>query len=410
MLRGARIALVEDDPIMGGSISQRLELEGAEVVWVRQAVRALHAIRTPRAPVHAVVCDIRLPDGSGEEVFTTLCQTMTPPPFLFVTGQGDVAQAVRLMRAGAADYITKPFEMGVFLDRLGSVIEGPGDGMPTTLGVSRAAAHIEELVRRAAETARPVLVHGPPGTGKGQIARRIHALSDRASGPLIEVNLARPAMSADPLWGPGGALAQAREGSLLLIALERLPVVAQDALRTAIDAGFDGRIIATAGPGLTAVAASGEFRPDLLARVSQLDISLSPLKDRPEDAVWLLQQMFRRLSRRRSDAGGVALKGLSLLAEEAARAHDWPDNGREVRNRLLQAIQAAEGEWIQPADLFPEHQIEGRFPTLAEVREAAERRQIVNALERTHGHVSEAARLLKVSRTTLWEKMQKLGF
>ena len=115
--------------------------------------------------------------------------------------------------------------------------------------------------------------------------------------------------------------------------------------------------------------------------------------------------MFQRLAGKWS---GTTPKGLSSLAEEAARAHDWPDNGREVRSRLSHALQLAEGPWIQPADLFPEQQAEGRFPSLAEARETTERRQIVAALERTGGHVSAAAKLLRVSRTTLWEKMQKL--
>jgi transcriptional regulator of acetoin/glycerol metabolism len=116
--------------------------------------------------------------------------------------------------------------------------------------------------------------------------------------------------------------------------------------------------------------------------------------------------MFRRFAGRWSTR---PLKGLSSLAEDAARAHDWPDNGREVRSRLVGALQLAEGEWIQPADLFPEQQAAGRFPTLAESREATERRQIIAALDLADGHVTEAAKLLRVSRTTLWEKMHKLG-
>ncbi|PZR00860.1 MAG: hypothetical protein DI533_10155 [Cereibacter sphaeroides] len=115
MLEGRRIVLVEDDEIMGGSLVQRLTLEGAEMQWHRQIARALPAIRTPRKPVDAVVCDIRLPDGTGEELYATLTRTMRPPPFLFITGEGGIDQAVRLIRSGAADYIVKPFDIGAFL-------------------------------------------------------------------------------------------------------------------------------------------------------------------------------------------------------------------------------------------------------------------------------------------------------
>lgn len=410
MFQGTRIVLVEDDHIMGKSISQRLELEGAEVIWVKQAVRAIHAIRTPRAAVHAVICDIRLPDGSGEEVFTALCQTMTPPPFLFITGQGGIDQAVRLLRAGAADYVTKPFEMSNFLERLRLLVALRQDGMemPAIFGISPAAATIDALAAKAAQSSVPVLIQGPLGTGKAQLGRRIHNISARSAAPLVEVNLARDPSSDSRLIDPGSAIEETGEGSLLLIALERLPRRAQDALSAALDADFAGRIISTAGPELARSAAIGNFRADLLARLSQVNIPVPPLRDRPKDALWLVTEMLQRLMARGAPACDPELTGLSSLAEEAIRSHDWPDNGREVRSRVLRAMQLAQGSWIQPADLFPERRTEDRFLTLSETRDTAERQQIVAALEHTNGHIGEAARLLQVSRTTLWEKMQKL--
>ncbi len=140
MLRGYNILLVEDDEIMGASLVQRLTLEGAGVSWHKQTGRALGAIRTPRAPIDAVICDIRLPDGTGEDLYTTLCETTVPPPFLFITGHGGVDQAVRLIKAGAADYVSKPFEMAVFLDRLAMLLSRqPRQEMPPVLGISPAA-------------------------------------------------------------------------------------------------------------------------------------------------------------------------------------------------------------------------------------------------------------------------------
>jgi transcriptional regulator of acetoin/glycerol metabolism len=105
----------------------------------------------------------------------------------------------------------------------------------------------------------------------------------------------------------------------------------------------------------------------------------------------------------------MPLAGIAASAEEAIRAHDWPGNGRELRARLQRAVQAAEGDLVLTSDLFPERAGDEGLRSLAEVRDEAERAQIVAALERTGGQVGEAAKLLRVSRTTLWEKMQKLG-
>ena len=395
MFTGAHLVVVEDDQIIGASIVQRLEIEGAKVTWLRQAARALSAIRTPRAPIDAVVCDIRLPDGSGEDIFSTLCQTTAPPPFLFITGQGEIDQAVRLMRAGAADYITKPFEMGVFLDRLRLLTGAPAaEASPILLGISPAAREVEALILRAASGSFPVLVRGAPGTGKTRVARRIHALSDRAAAPLIEVNLARAPGIRSALAAATGDVG---EGTLVIVGLERLDAPAQDDLTGTLRGDFAGRLVATCGP------VTDHLRADLMAALAGLTIPIPPLCERPEDAVWLAQGLVS------AQAETGEAPRLSALAEAVLRAHHWPDNGRELRSRVVQALQTAQDGLIQPADLFPERRLTGAFPTLAEAREAAERDQILAALARTGGQVGEAARALNVSRTTLWEKMQKLG-
>ncbi len=406
MLKGRRIALIEDDEIMGASIVQRLQLEGAEVLWLRLAQRAIGALRTPRAPIDAVICDIRLPDGTGEEVFTTLCRTITPPPFLFITGQGGIDQAVRLLQAGAADYITKPFDMAPFLARLALLLKPrPAASFPILLGASPAARRVEELVLKAAAEDRHVLIRGGVGTGKALLAQRIHAASDRSAAPFLTVNLAR---DADIPASLAGALAAVGDGVLFLNALERLPPELQTRLVEWLDQQTGCRIVAACGPDVADLVNRGQFRGDLYFRLDQFEIPVPPLKDRPEDAVWLMHQQFAKLNQRRTSP----LHGISALADEAVRGHDWPGNGRELHARLAQALATAQGEWLFPAHLFPERQTVGeddQIMTLAEARDVAERAQIITALERTAGHVAEAAKLLRVSRTTLWEKMQKLG-
>jgi DNA-binding NtrC family response regulator len=196
------------------------------VVWRRQAVRGLHAVRTPPEPVDAVVCDILLRDGTGEELFETLSRSMTPPPFLFITGHGGVDQAVRLLRAGASDYLTKPFEMDVFLERLqGLLARRPARGSEPLIGVSTAAREVEAQAAQAAAEERPALVRGPPGVGKGLVARRIHDLSDRRAAPFEAVDCMRAPDAEAALFGPDGALARVGEGTLFLGGVGRLPRV-----------------------------------------------------------------------------------------------------------------------------------------------------------------------------------------
>lgn len=405
MLKGRRIVLIEDDEIMGASIFQRLTLEGAEVIWLKLAQRAIGALRTPRAPIDAVICDIRLPDGTGEEIFTTLCRTITPPPFLFITGQGGIDQAVRLLQAGAADYITKPFEMGPFLGRLSHLLRPRGEQrLPDLLGVSPAARRIDDLVASAAAHDQPVLVRGGPGTGKALVARRIHAASDRAAAAFVHVNFARATDST----GLAIAVAHVGDGVLFLNGLEHMSEPDQSLLMGWLDGKPPCRIIAACAGAMSDPVKSGRFRGDLYFRLDQFEIPVPALKDRPEDAVWFLHDLFHALNARRP----VPLRGISALADQAVLGHDWPGNGRELRSRLVQALATAEGEWLFPADLFPERQTEAggeEFLNLSAAREAAERAQIIAALERTGGQVIEAAKLLRVSRTTLWEKMQKLG-
>jgi DNA-binding NtrC family response regulator len=403
MLTGRYLVLIEDDAIMGNSLVQRLELEGAEVTWVRQAVRGIAAVRTPRKPVDAVICDIRLPDGSGEEIFATVSRSIPPPPFLFITGQGEIDQAVRLLRAGGADYMTKPFDMSALLGRLAQILRSdPGEDRPAQTGISPLARQVDALVAEFARHDRPVLIRGGRGLGKERIARRIHELSDRRSAPFVAVNAFRGDVSADAL---AVAFERACEGTLFVNGVGRLQEAVQGLLMDALR-DTPSRLLASCGTQIEEKARAGAFRSDLLYALVANEIVVPPLAQREEDAAWLAGQMFKALNARRA----APMRGISELAMTAIRDHDWPGNGRELRSRLLRAMDVATGEWVHPADIFPElNQEDPKVQSLSEAREVAERRQIIKALERTGGQIAEAARLLKVSRTTLWQKMQKLG-
>ena len=402
MLEGRRIVLVEDDEIMGASLVQRLTLEGAEVQWHRQIARALPAIRTPRKPVDAVICDIRLPDGTGEDLYDTLTRTGHPPPFLFITGQGGIDQAVRLIRSGAADYIAKPFDIAAFLTRLATVIRPRAEqDMPPETGITDAARAVDRQITEAAARDSPLLICGGPGLGKVRLARRVHEYSDRSGAQLVVLDARRERIGSADMHN---AVAAVGEGSLVVVEIGRCDLPTQNVLMELLRTN-DFRLIATAGLHLDETAGAHGLRADLMALLRSHEIVVSALSDRPEDAVWLAGQLFPRFNARRK----APLAGLAATAEDAIRAHPWPDNGRELRARLMRAVEAAQGDRVLTSDLFPERARNEDIQPLSEVRDSAERAQIAAALDRTGGQIAEAAKLLRVARTTLWEKMQKLG-
>ena len=161
---------------------ERLKLEGAKVRWWKTGAEALRGLSELTAD--AVICDIRLPDRSGADVFRSIARNRCAPPFLFITGYGDVEQAVGLMREGARDYLTKPFVMSEFLARLEQVIGSPEAAGDPVLGVSQAMRELEQFLQRAARVNSNLLLTGETGVGKEVCARYLHSYARQAEWPL----------------------------------------------------------------------------------------------------------------------------------------------------------------------------------------------------------------------------------
>lgn len=433
VLENRTIGLVEDDHLMGESLVQRMTLEGGSVRWWRSGREAVDEIASG-APLDVLVCDIRLPDLSGEQVLDALSQSTTDLPIMFMTAYGNIDQAVRLMRSGAMDYVTKPFDMDQFLGRLQALMRPRSDDAEPVLGVSRQMRDIEHLLERISRQSAPVLITGETGVGKEVCARHLHALACPDS-PFVAVNCAAiPAeLLESELFGHEkgaftgaqsrhlGYAERARAGILFLDEIGAMPLALQSKLLRLVEGrtfhrvggekevAFHARIVAATNQDLAAAAEEGRFREDLLYRLDTFVVHLPPLRERPDDIDWLLDRFVARFA----GSPESAVKGLSALACDAARDHSWPGNIRELRNRVERAAALAMGQWLMPADLFPPHHSttandHGSAP-LADARAAAERRAINSALRDTRGQLKEAARLLGVSRTTLWEKMKRLG-
>jgi len=421
---------------MGESLWQTLRLEGARVSWWRNGAEARAGL-VGEMP-DAVICDIRLPDTSGADLFMDVAKRRALPPFLFMTAYGQIDDAVRLLRAGACDYITKPFDTENFLDRVRALMPPSVNDAETAgaLGRSSAMQRIEALLRRIADLPSPVLLGGPTGCGKEVAAAYLHAVSKRNSQLFVAVNCA--ALPADliesELFGHErgaftgaqtqhkGFAERAQDGILFLDEIGELPLRLQAKLLRLIEqrtftrlggerqVPFQARIVCASNRDLATASATGAFRDDLYHRINTIEIVIPPLTERREDIEGLLHHFFDGFAQDES-----ALRGFASTTIEMALDHDWPGNCREVRNRVERAVALATGEWIMPWDLFPDvapdEPATGSqgFAKLADVRARAERRQIERALTETGGGVAEAAELLGISRTTLWEKMKRLN-
>ena len=435
LLEGHYVAVIEDDPVMGESLVQALSLEGCRVDWWKTGAEAAKGLRSTTPDL--VICDMRLPDTTGEALFLAHAEIMPLPPFLFVTAYGDIDQAVALMRQGAADYVTKPFDIAKVLARVQDLIQkntAPRQGIG--LGISRQILSTEAALRRISDLTSPVLITGETGAGKEVCARFLHAVSSRSQEPFIAVNCA--AIPADvmerEIFGYRGAAAQAfhrgfaeraRGGLLFLDEVSELPLPLQAKLLRLVETReyhrlggeqamvFHGRIVCSTHRNLEALVAENRFREDFFYRIGGMKIEVPPLRERLEDIPWLIGLFLESFRGGRPGAP----RTVSSRGMEAALAYPWPGNVRELRNRLERAVAMARTDHIMPPDLFPEqasaalevNEPTRPFVTLSEAREDAERRQIEIALKETNGRLIETARLLGVSRTTLWEKMRRLG-
>jgi DNA-binding NtrC family response regulator len=432
LLEGRVIGLVEDDEIMGESLVQSLTLEGSHVNWWKTGQEALRALRVSTPDL--VVCDIRLPDIRGDDLFRQLASNTAVPPFLFVTAYGDIDQAVSIMRAGGGDYVTKPFALPPFIMRACSLIQRHPVSRPdVTLGVSQVMHEIQAVIERISGQTSPVLITGETGVGKEVCARYLHRLSPRSKEPFVAVNCAAipPDLMERELFGYRGAGPQGfhrgfaertRGGVLFLDEIGELPVQLQAKLLRLVETRefhrvggeqlnvFHGRIVCSTNADLGALIRDGRFREDFYYRINVMRVDVPPLRKRQGDIPWLIDHFVDQFK----GTSATPVKGVSTLAYEAAMEHDWPGNVRELRNRIERASMLASGEWIMPTDLFPEavpatHVMVQAFATLSETRDLAERRQIERALGLTGGHIIEAAKLLGVSRTTMWDKMRRFG-
>jgi two-component system, NtrC family, C4-dicarboxylate transport response regulator DctD len=448
------VVVVDDDGGARHSITQMLALRGYTVKAFESAEAALDWPGLMESA--CVVTDVKMPGMDGEELLAEVTRRPGAPPVVLVTGHGDVAMAVRCLKAGAFDFVEKPFDDDVLLAYVTKAVEqtaivrearelrrrltmcAPGeDGRFGIIGVSRGIQEVYARIEAAARSDAPVLISGETGSGKELVARAIHSQSARASGPFVPVNAgALPeSMLESELFGHAkgsftgalgereGKLVTASGGTLLLDEIETISPRAQVQLLRVLDDGMveplgsdrprkvDIRLVTASNVDLGEEVRRGAIREDFYHRIAVLSIPVPPLRERADD-VALLVSRFLKLA---ADRNGIPVPRVPEDTLAEMMAYPWPGNVRELKNAVERMVitsrEGVAGSFVPDLHVAAERLVSlpaggGR---LRDEMERVEKTVIETALRENHGEVNATWKSLGISRRALYERMKKYG-
>jgi len=437
-----KILIVEDDTSFGLMLRNWAAKNGFDAELTSSVTKAKERIE--KGGLSLVLTDLRLPDGDGIMLLTWMRTTNKFTPVIIMTGYADVSSAVSAIKLGASDYLEKPINPSVLKQKIEQALQQkiePAKTIKTTenprsvqavYGKSRASLEFQEHIRIVAPTRMSVLILGESGTGKEYAARMIHDLSKRKDAPFIAVDcgvLSRE-LAPSELFGhvkgsftsaiadKKGVFEQANGGTVFLDEIENLPYEVQVQLLRALqelkirpvgsekDIEVDIRIIVATNVNLEKSIAEGRFREDLYHRLHEFAITIPPLRERTDDiplyANHFLAQANAELEK---DVKSISPEVMQLLKQ-----YHWSGNLRELRNAIRRAVLFAQTNEITPETL-PTFVPKAQSDETIELgfNPENEKKQIETALKIAKGNKAAAARLLKIDRKTLYNKMEKYG-
>lgn len=440
-----KLLIVEDDE----GLRKQLKwcFEGYEIATAADREGALTELR--RLEPDVVTLDLGLPPDpanatEGLAALNEILKTRPETKVIVVTGNDDREVAVKAVGAGAYDFYEKPVDpdtLRLVVDRavrlveletenrrLAARLEQPLDGV---VAGSAVMLDLCRKIEKIAPTDTTVLLLGESGTGKEVLARALHDLSPRAKQSFVAINCAAipENLLESELFGyekgaftgankqTKGKIEYAEGGTLFLDEVGDLPMALQAKLLRFLqerviervggraEIPVDIRVICATHKDLSVLIEKELFREDLYYRISELSLTVPPLRDRPGDAILIA----RSLQKKHDKLVAGKPKVFSPAALAAIEAYRWPGNVRELENRVKRAIIMADGKSIEPDDLELEPSEAGEFKTLREVREEAELLAIQQALAASAGNIGKAADLLGVSRPTVYHLLKKFG-
>lgn len=452
------ILIVEDDIAFGTMLQTWLRKKGFEVDKATSVGAAVKLLVD--TSVDLVLSDLRLPDHDGLRLLKWMREHNNNAPFIVMTNYAEVQNAVLAMKSGAADYIAKPVQPDILLQKIKDALSAAADVKPVQTapasaapakqarqksakadkkeaspryieGKSEASRQLYSYVELVAPTPMSVLILGASGTGKEYVARRIHELSPRHDRPFFALDCgAIPRdVAASEFFGhkkgaftgadsdKRGAFEMANGGTLFLDEVGNLSYDVQVQLLRALqerrirpvggteEIPIDIRLVCATNENLAEAVADGGFREDLYHRINEFTIYMPKLSERGTD-LFLFADLFVRHANEELNRD---VEGFDSTAAEMLASHPWTGNLRELNNVVKRAVLLARGKLITPAELtmaMPPVQPE---PSMALYDEDTERSRIVAALRQTNGNKAAAARLLGIDRKTIYNKIERLG-
>lgn len=450
-----KLLIIEDDLTFSKMLTTFLSKKGFEVKGVSQITKARKLLGEEHFDL--ILSDLRLPDGDGTVLLEWIKDYHTEIPLIIMTGYADIQSAVSAMKLGAKDYIAKPLQPDILLQKIEEAMQEPSQemlgtnppvGLDTNMapplfleGESEVARKLYNYVDLVAPTPMSVLINGASGTGKEYVAHRIHQLSKRSEGPFIAIDCGAipKELAASEFFGhikgsftgaqtdKTGAFVEAGGGTLFLDEVGNLSYDVQVQLLRALqerkirpvgsnkEIDVDIRLISATNENLEYAIKDGNFREDLYHRINEFTLRIPLLRERSEDillfANFFLDQANRELDRK--------IKGFNAEACTSLQRYSWPGNLRQMKNIIKRATLLAEGEWIT-AEGIERELIEknttftnDRMEVLGNAKplrdEEWERKRILDALQQTRYNKSQAAKLLGIDRKTLYNKLKSYG-
>ncbi len=442
-----KILLVDDDAGIRFGIRDYLETQGFEVEEADSCRAAQELFRTSRPDI--AIMDYMLPDGDALELLPVLKGIDAEIPLIVLTGHGSIDLAVRAVKEGAEQFLTKPVEMSALLIILRRLLENQRNRQQQIVGKSKASRGaidpftgtsaaircLAEQAHKVLSSESPILIQGETGTGKGVLAAWLHANGARADEAFVDLNcasLTRELLDTE-LFGhergaftsanaaKAGLLEVAHRGTVFLDEIGDMDSQVQPKLLKVLeekrfrrlgsvrDKQVDIRLLAATCQDINSLVREKKFRSDLYFRINTIQLFVPALRERVEDIPLLARELLAKLA---ADLGRGEMS-LTPEAEHSLKKYSWPGNVRELRNVLERAVMLTEGLTLRSQDLhfdgvgiFDEpREATGESLTLEEV----ERRHIEKVIREEHGRVDQAAKKLDVSRSSLYQKLKKYG-